>query len=175
MVQKTPKRFEVVSYRDASGNTTDVVVDGIQEAAPAAADISIATNTSGGTLAAATYSYRVSAVIDGIETQASTAKTQVTTGTTSTVTLDWTVAAGKQPWIRATSFKVYGRTGGSELLMGTVSMPTMTFTDTGAATPSGALPAASTAVSFRNRGTKATQQNVAAATAMRQTNVYYNF
>lgn len=175
MATKPPKRFEVVSYRDASGNTTDVVVDGVQEAAPAAADITIATNTTGGTLAAATYSYRVSAVIDGIETQASTAKTQVTTGTTSTVTLDWTVAAGKQPWIRATSFKVYGRTSGTELLMGTVSMPTMTFTDNGSVTPAGALPAATTAVSFRNRATKTTHTNVAAATAMKQTDRYYNF
>jgi len=175
MAIKPPKRFEVVSYRDTSGAMTDVVVTGLQETAPAAADITIATNGAGGTLAAATYSYRVSAVIDGIETQASTAKTQVTTGSTSTVTLDWTVAAGKQPWIRASAFKVYGRTGGSELLMGTVNMPTMTFTDTGAVTPSGALPAASTAVSFRNYGTKATQTNVAAATAMKQTNVYYNF
>jgi len=140
MAIKPPKRFEVVSYRDTSGAMTDVVVTGLQETAPAAADITIATNGAGGTLAAATYSYRVSAVIDGIETQASTAKTQVTTGSTSTV-----------------------------------NMPTMTFTDTGAVTPSGALPAASTAVSFRNYGTKATQTNVAAATAMKQTNVYYNF
>lgn len=174
MVQRTPKRFETVSYRDASGYTTDVVVTGVQEGAPAAADISIATNTSGGTLAAATYSYRVSAVINGIETQASTAKTQITTGATSTVTLDWTVAAGKSPWSGASAFKVYGRTGGSELLMGTVNMPTMTFTDTGSVTPSGALPAASTAISFRNRGTKVNQTNVAAATAVKQTNVYYN-
>ena len=175
MAVKPPKRFEVVSYRDASGTMTDVVVEGVQENAPAAADITIATNTSGGTLAAATYSYRVSAVIDGIETQASTAKTQVTTGTTSTVTLDWTTAAGKQPWIRASAFKIYGRTGGSELLMGTVNMPTKTFTDDGSVTPSGALPAATTAISFRNRGTKATQTNVAAATAMKQTDRYYNF
>lgn len=175
MATKTARRFETVSYRDASGNSMDVVVANIQEAAPAPADIAISTLATGGTLAAATYSYRVSAVIDGIETQASTAKTQVTTGTTSTVTLDWTVAAGKAPWSGATSFKIYGRTGGSELLMGTVAMPTMTFTDTGSVTPSGALPAASTAISFRNRSTKVTQENIAAATAMKQTNVYYNF
>lgn len=175
MAIKPPKRFETVSYRDASGYTTDVVVTGVQEAAPAAADISISTNAAGGTLAAATYSYRVSAVIDGIETQASTAKTQVTTGTTSTVTLDWTVAAGKSPWSRASAFKVYGRTGGSELLMQTVNTPTFTFTDTGAVTPSGALPAATTAISFKNRATKAVQNNVAAATAAKQTDRYYNY
>lgn len=175
MPTRAARRFDTVSYRNAAGESMDVVVDNIQEAAPAAADISIATATTGGTLAAATYSYRVSAVIAGIETTASTAKTQVTTGSTSTVTLDWTVAAGKQPWINATSFKIYGRSGGSELLMGTVTMPTMTFVDTGSVTPSGALPAASNAVSFRNRGTKATQQNVAMATAVKQTNVYYNY
>lgn len=175
MATKPPRRFEVVSYRNTAGKSMDVVVDNIQESAPLAADITIATNTTGGTLAAATYSYRVSAVVAGIETTASTAKTQATTGATSTVTLDWTAAAAKPQFVNASAFKVYGRTGGSELLMATVNMPTKTFTDDASVTPSGALPAVSTAVSFRNRGTKATQQNVAAATAMKQTNVYYNF
>src|SRR5207247_9638245 len=95
------------------------------------------TSTSGGTLAAATYSYRVTFVAFGLETAPSPAKTQVTTGATSTVTIDVT---GMVP-SNATSWKVYGRTGGSELLMGTQTLPaTLTFVDTNAVTPSGALP-----------------------------------
>lgn len=173
MSQKTPKLFETVSYRNAAGETTDVVVTGIQQAAPAQPTSSTA--TTGGTLAAATYSYRVTAVIDGVETAASVAKTQVTTGTTSTVTVDWATIAGSAPYSRASAFKVYGRTGGSELLMGTVNMPTTSFVDTGAVTPSGALPAATSAIAFKNFGTKTVQTQIPMATAAKQTNVYYNY
>lgn len=96
------------------------------------------TATTGGTLAAGTYSYRVSALYgSGGETLASTATTQATTGATSTVTVNWGAVAG------ATGYKVYGRVGGSELLLATVGAVT-TWTDTGANTPAGALPAANT-------------------------------
>lgn len=97
------------------------------------------TATTGGTLAAGTYSYRVSLVYGTLETAPSPARAIVTTGTTSTTTVDFSAlvpTSGQLP----TQVKVYGRTGGSELLMGTVTLPTTTFTDTGAATPAGALP-----------------------------------
>lgn len=172
MANRKAKLFETVSYRNAAGETTDVAVTGIQQAAPGQPASS--TSTTGGTLAAATYSYRVSAVIDGVETAASVAKTQVTTGTTSTVTVDWTTIAASAPYSRATAFKVYGRTGGSELLMSTTNMPTTTFVDTGSVTPSGALPADTGAIRFKNFGTKTVQTQVPMATAVKQTNVYYN-
>lgn len=127
------RRNDVVSYRNSKGKYRSGIVIADQTA-PAAPTMS--TNTSGGTLAAATYSYRVTMTYaGGLESAPSVAGTQVTTGATSTVTVDMT---GKMR-TNATGFKVYGRTGGTEQLMGTVTLPTLTFTDTGAATPSGAL------------------------------------
>lgn len=96
------------------------------------------TATTGGTLAAGTYSYRVSALDgNGGETLASTATTQVTTGTTSTVTVNWTKVTG------ATGYKVYGRSASGEQLMATLG-DVATWTDTGSVTPSGALPTSNT-------------------------------
>lgn len=102
-------------------------------------------STSGGTLAAGTYGYRVSAVNGTGETLASTEVTAVTTGATGSVLVSWT------PVPASSSYKVYGRTAGSELLLATVSNSSagvyfgnVTYTDTGAATPSGALPASNT-------------------------------
>ena len=170
MPLRVGKLGQSVIYRDAAGQSHAAVVIGQQYNAPAIPASS--TNTTGGTLAAATYSYRVSAVIAGVETAASAAKTQVTTGATSTVTIDWTTIAASAPYSSASAFKIYGRTGGSELLMGTVNMPTKTFTDTGAVTPSGALPVANNAVRIRLNHLK-TVLLVAKATAMRQAARYY--
>lgn len=170
MPLRTPKISQTVSYRNAAGKTTDAVVLARQETAPGQPASS--NSGTGGTLAAGTYSYRVSAVINGFETAASPAKTETTTGTTSTVTIDWTTIALASPYSGATSFKVYGRTGGSELLMGTVNMPTKTFTDTGAVTPSGALPTATGSVRLKLIHAK---QLITAikATAVKQVNRYY--
>lgn len=170
MPLRTPKVSQTVSYRNAAGKTTDAVVLGRQEAAPAQPVLT--TSATGGTLAAATYSYRISAVIGGIESAASVTKAQVTTGTTSTVTVDWTTIAATSPYSSASAFKVYGRTGGSELLMGTVNMPTTNFVDTGAVTPSGALPTVTNSVRLKLIHVK---QLVTAlkATAMKQANRYY--
>lgn len=101
------------------------------------------TATTGGSLAAATYSYRVSATNALGETLASTATTIATTGTTSTVTVNWGAVTG------ATGYKVYGRTGGTELLIASVGAVT-TYTDTGAVTPAGALPTANTTATNTN-------------------------
>lgn len=109
---------------------------------PAAAVVTTA--TTGGTLAAATYSYRVAAVNGVGTTLASTAATVDTTGSTSKNTI---VA----PWVEgATAYKLFGRVGGSELLIatntatGAASAPWRVFTDTGSVTPSGALPGSDT-------------------------------
>lgn len=171
MPLRTPKVSHTVSYRNAAGKTTDAVVLGRQESAPPQPASSTA--TTGGTLADATYSYRVSAVIGGFETAASPAKTQVTTGGgASTVTVNWTTIAASAPYSGATAFKVYGRTGGSELLMATVNMPTTTFTDTGSVSPSGALPTVTGSVKLKLIHAKQVVTAIK-ATAVRQINRYY--
>lgn len=167
MPVRTANRGDTVQYRAASGETRNMPVLYAQEAAPTAPSVS--TSASGGTLAAATYSYRLSKVVNGIETTASTAVTQATTGSTSTVTVDWTSTLDS----RATSYKVYGRVGGSELLMATVLVATATlFIDTGSVTPSGALPAATTAVTLWDPY-GAPRTAVAKATTAKSTNAYF--
>lgn len=165
---RTARRGDTVSYRNAIGQTFNATVIADTKA-PSTAPAS-STNTSGGTLAAATYSYRVTFVTQSLETAPSPAKTQVTTGATSTVTIDVTgmVPSGASSW------KVYGRTGGGELLMGTVTLPTLTFTDTGSVTPSGALPTDTGNVSLLGPSTMANVTNIAKASAAKQTNRYYN-
>jgi hypothetical protein len=97
--------------------------------------VGTSTSTSGGTLAAGTYYYRVSAVdVSGLETAAAAEVSQVTTGSTSTVTISW------NPMFGAVNYKVYGRTTGAELLIGSLTAGTTSFTDDGSVTPSGALP-----------------------------------
>lgn len=97
------------------------------------------TASTGGTLAPATYYYRVSALNALGETLASTETSQVVgAGTsTNTVTVKWTKVTG------ATGYKVYGRTTGAELFIATVG-DVAQYIDTGAVTPAGALPAANT-------------------------------
>lgn len=95
------------------------------------------TATTGGTLAEGTYSYRVAAKNSFGRTLASTATTQATTGATSTVTVNWGAVTG------ATGYDVFGRVGGSELLIASVGAVT-TYTDDGSVTPAGALPASNT-------------------------------
>lgn len=106
-------------------------------------NVALTTSASGGTVAAGTHGYRVTALNGAGETTASAEVTIVTTGSTSTVTVTWPAVPG------ATSYKVYGRTASSELLMGTVSAAPASafysFLDDGSVTPSGALPGGNTA------------------------------
>lgn len=100
-------------------------------AAPAAPTLTA--SASGGTLSAATYSYKVSAINAIGETLASAATTSVVAaGTTNSIAISWTAVSG------ATSYKVYGRTGSAELFIAAVSETS--YTDTGAITPAGAPP-----------------------------------
>lgn len=163
---RVARRNDIVLYRNAKGKYRQgiVIADTKAPGQPASS-----TSTSGGTLAAATYSYRVTFVVQGLETAPSVAKTQVTTGATSTVTIDVTNIA----ITGATSWKVYGRTGGSELLMGTVTLPTKTFVDDGSATPSGALTTDSGNVSIDVHH-QPILTNIAKTTTLKATNVYFN-
>jgi hypothetical protein len=105
-------------------------------AAPVAIS-SVTTAPTGGSLAAASYSYRISALSAAGETLASLPGTVTSTGATSVNTVSWTAVPG------ATGYKVYGRTTGAELLMATLGL-VLTYADTGAVTPTGALPSSNT-------------------------------
>lgn len=91
-----------------------------------------------GTLAANTYYYRVTATNANGETLGSNEQSIVLSATGG-VTLNWTAVTG------ATGYKVYGRATGAELYIATISSgTTVTYTDSGAITPSGAMPVANT-------------------------------
>lgn len=107
--------------------------------------------TTGGTLAAGTYSYRVSATDAAGETIPCAAVTATTTGSTGSVALSWS------PTKFAAGYKVYGRTAAGELLMATLTgQSSTTWTDTGATTPAGARPTVNTtATRWLHVGTRA--------------------
>jgi hypothetical protein len=93
-----------------------------------------------GTTGATTYGYRVAAVSHAGTTMAAATATTTTGNATLSVSnfnrVSWTAVAG------AAQYKVYGRTSGSELLIATVGAGVTSYDDTGAVTPSGALPTA---------------------------------
>lgn len=134
-----------VSATNALGETLASTATSIAIAAALATPVNAAftTATTGGTLAAATYSYRVAAKNAIGRTLASTATTITTTGSTSTVTVNWGAVSG------ATGYDVFGRVGGSELLIASVGEVTA-YTDTGSITPAGDLPAANTTATATN-------------------------
>ncbi len=174
MANREAKMNDVVSYRKTGGKTTDVVITGLQPAAPAQANFSVTPSASGGSLADGTYSYKVAVVVDGNTSAANaTAKTGVVaaSGGAGRNVIDFT--AGLAAFPTATAWKVYGRTGGTELLIATITAPTATYNDTGAVTPAGALPTDTNSVRFRNRGTKVTQTDVPMATTTKGTG-YFN-
>lgn len=101
-----------------------------------------ATFTAGaGTLTTATYYYRVTALNAAGETVPSTETSLSVTGPAG-VNVNWGAVTG------ATSYKVYGRSTGAELLVATVTAPTTTWLDSGAVTPSGAMPITGTSASI---------------------------
>ena len=135
-------RGDNVIYRDADGKTMAVILTGGQGDAPPTAPGAVGSGA-GGTLAAATYAYKYTYVKDGVESPPSSASTGVvTTGSTSKVDITVTAVTG------ATQYKIYGRTGGSFLLMTTLTAPTVTYADTGSATPTGAAPTADYRANF---------------------------
>jgi hypothetical protein len=85
-------------------------------------------HTTGGTLTAGTRYYGVTALLPGVETVVSTAVSAVTTGTTGSVTLNWTAFPA------ATGYNIYEGASPTTLttLLGSTTAA-VTFTDTGAA------------------------------------------
>lgn len=130
-----PFNCDCMVYINGSGGAalTAVAVGGV--AAPTNA--THAALSTGGTLATGTYWYRISALNPNGETLASTETSIAVTGPTGSVLVRWNAVPG------ATGYNVYGRTTGAELkLVGNVQ--TNTWWDTGAITPSGALPGGDT-------------------------------
>ena len=116
-------------YRTCGHSETLVAV-----AVAAPGTLTPSTSTSGGTLAAATYYYVMTAINAVGETIASAEASQATTGASSTVTLAWSAVSG------ATGYKLYRATAtGNETYLTTLGAVT-TYTDTGAITPGTAVP-----------------------------------
>ena len=108
-----------------------------------------ATAQSGGTLAANTYYYVVTAVTSGGETLASSEQSAIADSTNGTVALTWNAVAG------ALSYKVYRGTGTTGNEHGYFTSGTASFTDNGSAslTGSSAPPSTATATTPRRRAT----------------------
>jgi hypothetical protein len=95
-------------------------------------------STTGGTLSAGTYGYRVNARVSTAQalisnSGAAAQVTATTTGSTGSVTVTWNTVAG------ASSYAVYGRTPNGQTMYWIVNAPTTTFTDTGSAGTSGSV------------------------------------
>lgn len=112
----------------------------IADQLPSPWGVSLASTT--GTLGAATYYYRVSAYNSDGETIPST-ETSIVLASTGGVIISWTQMADTVK--NVTGYKVYGRSTGAEQLIATItSSSTVSYTDTGSITPSGAMPTANT-------------------------------
>jgi prepilin-type N-terminal cleavage/methylation domain-containing protein len=86
---------------------------------------SLTSATTGGTLAAGTYSYDVTAVLaSGAEVPGTVASLTVASGLTNKITVSWSAYTG------ATSYNVYGRDGGGLRLLKNVTAGT-SYVDTG--------------------------------------------
>lgn len=109
---------------------------------PAPVLAAVATSNAGGTLAAATYFYKVTALDGNGETVASNEQSVVTAGATSSNLVAWQPVAG------AVAYRVYrGTAAGAENVFYTVGAGAngaTSFLDTGAMATAGAPPAANT-------------------------------
>jgi hypothetical protein len=135
-IKRTSGRVNV-TMRDAKGKTKNGIVRATA-ARPATPVITALTgSTTGGTLAAGTFWYRVSATnANGQGLACVEQSAVVASGTTGSVSITVASVAG------ATNYNFYGRTQGAELLL--VTQAGTTYVDTNAATPSGALPTLAT-------------------------------
>jgi hypothetical protein len=172
---KTAVVGDTVQYRNAAGKTRNAIVRQLQPAAPAAGDFTVANSGTGGTLTAATYSYKITQVVNGVESApvASAKTTVIGSGTTNKVTITF-------PNATATSvYGVYGRSAGTEVFIGYSTAGASTFDDTGSVTPSGALPTADGRVGLINPtgGLKSGQLGVTAvkATSVASVDAYFKY
>ena len=99
----------------------------------------VASLVAGGALAAATYSYRISAYNANGETNVSTAVTQIISSGDVTA-LNQSVSLTIPQQTSATGYAIYGRTGGSEKLIARVAQGVTAYVDTGAIVPDISIP-----------------------------------
>jgi hypothetical protein len=96
------------------------------------------TSTTGGTFAAGTYYWKITASSSSGQTLPSNEVTATTTGATSSQPLSWSVVNG------AGSYNIYrGTTPGGENVLVASSVTGTSYTDTGSAGSTGTLPSAS--------------------------------
>jgi hypothetical protein len=160
----------VVTYRDAKGKTKVGIVRAVSPRPISPNLHAPAGSTSGGTLAAGTYYYRVSATVGGVEGLACAEQSGVVaSGTTGSVSLTVDAVTG------ATAYNYYGRTQAGELLL--KSQAGTTYVDTNADTPAGALPTLANALATVDPNysgyTAGGVANVPQAVAMRGAPVRY--
>ena len=128
------------------GHPFKVKIAGVGNAAAQLAapvnDTFVQADTGGTLLDSTLYYYRVTAVNAQGGTSLASTETSLTTsgtgGNKHTMTVKWLAVAG------AVTYKVYGRSTGAELLMATVTAPTLLWVDDGSVTPAGALPTSAT-------------------------------
>lgn len=127
------------------------------------------TRSSGGFLAAGTYSYMVSAVDGFGETMVSQPGT-ITVNDNDVVNVNWLAVRG------ATGYNIYGRTAGSEELIGRVASGTVTtWPDNGLDVPAGPLPGANTTAGVLLSPNSFTDSiSVSSGTAFGQVEVKFN-
>ena len=132
----------VVNFQSAADQTKPQTIFGtalLQNTTPIGAPTQTApsTATTGGSIAAGTYYYKVTTLDGAQESVGSNEESQTTTGATSTVTINWGAVSG------ATGYKIYrGSAAGAEnLLIATVG-PSTSYTETGGETTSAASPPA---------------------------------
>lgn len=162
---------DTVQYRNARGGTRNVQVVAVQPATPAGGAWSVANSGTGGTLGAATYSYRIAKVVGGVASAGATAKTTVVgAGTTNKCTITLPVDVG----VGGVSYNIYGRVGASELLIAS-GVTTATYDDTGAITPAGAVPTADGRIgiaAYTGGVPAASLTTLIKATTVKSTNAY---
>jgi len=148
-------KFWWVDSTGQANSSGALVINGLSVPSPV-----LTSQSSGGTLGAGTYAYRVTATNSLGETGPSAEQTiTVSSGTANQVTVAWAQISG------ATGYRLYGRAAGLEQLIGSVTGgATVSFIDTGATTPSGSMPASDTTGSLKAAGSLQAASVVASGT-----------
>lgn len=136
--------MQQVLYRNVDGSIYNAMIVGFTTGAISTPGTPVVTPQ--GTTGATTYSYRI------VARNSSGVTLPGTAGTTATGNATLSAANfNRVTWAAVTnaeSYDVYGRTGGSELLIANVSG--LTYDDIGAITPAGALPGGNTTAAGYN-------------------------
>lgn len=130
-------RIELLSIADDSTYGTACTQIQVNGPIPPPVQTAPSTATTGGTVAAGTYYYKVTALTALGETTGSNEESITTTGSTSTVTLNWNSVPN------ATGYNLYrGTAAGSEntLIKNISSGSTVTYTETGSETTTSVSP-----------------------------------